>query len=155
MNTCAQIRRISYFEAHTNQQPNVVTAPWGRGSTSVKRRNVLELRNMWYNDLLQVYKNQTLSQYNTFHSKLRKMRAKVPKFRTIQHWIWKLLRFRTEIAEKTYPAPRCSKGIVRVIFHLSTLKSCKIFPQFNFLYKTGRNPWWPWTTGLVALCLIE
>jgi len=40
------------------------------------------------NDLLQnviLKKNQTPSQYNTFHSKLSKMKVKVPKYRPKQH----------------------------------------------------------------------
>ena len=44
------------------------------------------------NDLLQNVikkKNQTPSQYNTFHSKLSKMKVKVPKYRPKQHDNWR------------------------------------------------------------------
>ena len=38
------------------------------------------------NDLLKnIIKNQTLSEYNTFHYKLRENKVKVPKYRHKQH----------------------------------------------------------------------
>jgi len=37
----------------------------------------------------QLKKNQTPSQYNTFHSKLSKMKVKVPKYRPKQHDNWR------------------------------------------------------------------